>query len=108
MRPLSNRRPLSTEALRDFLKERGPLSLKELMLFFQGNDEEIQYALFLGVQMKTIIYYPPRRKARARWGFNRTTDASTAAPRISPLEQKGELKYDLYSHARLATRFRSQ
>jgi hypothetical protein len=103
---------LSTEALVEFIKERGnPQTLAELMLSFKGTKEEVQYALFIGVQVGSLLYYPaPSERAhtqKARWGFNARKDIQVAGPRISPLTD-GELKYDLFSHARLAKGFRRQ
>jgi hypothetical protein len=108
MRPRRNKIELSPLALRDFLKVNPPRSLKELMLFFAGTEEELQYALFLAVESGYLIYYPPQRKAQARWAFDGRNKSDVAGPRISPLAPAGELKYDLYAHARLAAGFRRQ
>jgi hypothetical protein len=104
MRPLKSKLPLSPESLRDFLLDRRPMCLGELRMYFGGNEEEVQYALFLAVQLGYLIYYPRTRQTEGRWGSAPASDTNMPTPRISPLEPKGELKYDLYSHARLCER----
>jgi hypothetical protein len=108
MRPPHNKLKPSATELREFLRGRNPYSLREIMVFFDGEEEEVQYALFLAVQLGYLVYYPPRRKAKGRWTYNKAECVGVPTPRISPLEPKGELKYDLYSHARLSSGFRRQ
>jgi hypothetical protein len=104
MRPLKSKLPLSPESLRDFLLDRRPMCLGELRMYFGGNEEEVQYALFLAVQLGYLTYHPASRDVEARWAYGKDADTRFPTPRISPLEPKGELKYDLYSHARLCER----
>lgn len=106
MRPRHNKLALSDCSIREFLRERSPQTLRAFTLSFLGTEEEIQYALYLNVQMGFVVYYPPQRKVQGRWGINRSYQPDVAGPRISPLAPTGELKYDLYSHARLAMKSR--
>ncbi|HEY6019471.1 MAG TPA: hypothetical protein VIY48_06105 [Candidatus Paceibacterota bacterium] len=106
MRPRHTKLPLSEQSIGEFLKERHPYTLGQLMTHFSGTEEEVQYALFLGVQAGILVYFPPSRKIRARWGFDDRHKTGVAGPRISPLETIGELKYDIFSHAKLALRTR--
>jgi hypothetical protein len=103
MRPRKLKLPLTLESARFLLGDRRPHTLGELRLSFAEDESEVKDFLQMGVAIGALRYYPPKRKIEARYADNPAFVDAVAKPR-EPVITAGELRYDLFSHAKLCRR----
>jgi hypothetical protein len=106
MRPRKLKLPLTLDSIQFLLGDKRAHTLGELRLSFAEPDTTIEELLRVGVSMGMLRYYPPSRDICGRYQWNVYYTATTATPRMSPLETKGELKYDMFALQRLPKNFR--
>ncbi|WP_433705811.1 hypothetical protein [Paraburkholderia sacchari] len=103
MRARKIKLPLTLDTIRFLLGGKRPFTLGELSLSFGEDIREVEELLRVGVALGAIKYFPESRKNEGRYelveGFE-----DKRATRREPVNQPGELKYDLFSHARLNRR----
>jgi hypothetical protein len=104
MRPRKLKLPLTMESIRFLLEDKRARGLGELAVSFAEPEEEVEALLRVGVALGVLLYFPPSRDICAKFQFKKAPETSVAGPRISPLEPKGQLKYDLMALAKLNRR----
>lgn len=103
MRARKIKLPLTLDTIRFLLGGKRPHTLGELGLSFGEDLREVEELLRVGVALGSLRYYPASRKNEGRYELIESyTD--TRAARREPIAPCGELKYDLFSHARLNRR----
>ncbi|CAG4900677.1 hypothetical protein [Paraburkholderia saeva] len=101
MRARKVKLPLTLDTLRFLLGGKRPYTLGELGLSFGEDLQEVEELLRAGVALGALTYYPASRKSEARYAANVWYREERAARR-EPIQPEGELRYDLFVHARLA------
>lgn len=101
MRARKVKLPLTLETLQFLLGGKRPYTLGELGLSFGEDLREVEALLRVGVALGALRYYPASRKNEARYELN-VAYRSVCAARIDRQAPSGELRYDLFAHARLA------
>jgi hypothetical protein len=103
MRARKIKLPLTLDTIRFLLGGKRPYTLGELSLSFGESIREVEELLRVGVALGALRYYPASRKNEGRYELvEGYTD--TRAGRREVVTPRGELKYDLFSHARLCRR----
>lgn len=103
MRARKVKLPLNLDTIRFLLGGKRPYTLGELGLSFGEELHEVEELLRVGVALGALKYYPASRKTEPRYELIEGYQ-DTRAARREVLTPRGELKYDLFSHARLCRR----
>ncbi|MCB4347308.1 hypothetical protein UA18_03455 [Burkholderia multivorans] len=103
MRARKVKLPLTLDTIRFLLGGKRPYTLGELGLSFGEDLREVEELLRVGVALGALRYYPASRKNEARYELIEGY-ADKRAARREPIVTTGELRYDLFSHARLCRR----